>query len=29
MLMRYYMTEVNFSMGGNSVSMTKLRNGTK
>jgi serine/threonine-protein kinase RsbW len=29
MLMRYYMTEVNFSTGGNSVSMTKLRNGTR
>ena len=29
MLMRYYMTEVQFSVTGNSVSMTKLRNGTK
>lgn len=29
MLMRYYMTEVQFSCGGNSVSMTKLRNGSK
>ena len=28
MLMRYYMTEVNFSSSGNSVRMTKLRNGT-
>ena len=29
MLMRYYMTQVQFSATGNSVSMTKLRNGTK
>ena len=29
MLMRYYMTEVNFSQAGNAVSMCKLRNGTK
>jgi serine/threonine-protein kinase RsbW len=29
MLMRYYMTEVSFSSTGNSVSMSKLRNGTK
>ena len=29
MLMRYYMNEVSFSPDGNSVSMTKLRNGTK
>ncbi len=29
MLMRYYMTQVTFSANGNSVSMTKLRNGTK
>ena len=29
MLMRYYMTEVNFGSNGNSVNMTKLRNGTK
>ena len=28
MLMRYYMTEVSFSAGGNSVAMYKLRNGT-
>jgi serine/threonine-protein kinase RsbW len=28
MLMRYYMSEVSFSANGNSVSMTKLRNGT-
>jgi len=29
MLMRYYMNEVSFSPGGNSVFMTKLRNGTQ
>jgi len=29
MLMRYYMNEVYFSPSGNSVFMTKLRNGTK
>ena len=29
MLMRYYMTEVSFSSTGNSVSMSKLRNGSK
>ena len=29
MLMRYYMNEVAFGPTGNSVSMTKLRNGTK
>ena len=29
MLMRYYMTQVTFSANGNSVSMTKLCNGTK
>ncbi len=28
MLMRHYMTHVTFSANGNSVSMTKLRNGT-
>jgi serine/threonine-protein kinase RsbW len=29
MLMRYYMTDVSFSSGGNCVCMYKLRNGTK
>jgi serine/threonine-protein kinase RsbW len=29
MLMRYYMNEVSFSSSGNSVFMTKLRNGTQ
>lgn len=29
MLMRYYMNEVSFSATGNSVQMTKFRNGTK
>jgi hypothetical protein len=29
MLMRHYMTEVQFSQRGNSVSMYKLRNGKK
>jgi serine/threonine-protein kinase RsbW len=29
MLMRHYMTEVSFGTGGNSVAMTKLRNGNK
>ena len=28
MLMRYYMSEVTFSASGNTVAMTKLRNGT-
>lgn len=28
MLMRYYMSEVNYSLSGNSVRMCKLRNGT-